>query len=430
MDGCQPLIAAARKSGFNVQGDGWHWGKNRDKHFTGHVDAYCPREQLSDLERSARKADKVARPQQPLGKTPSKLGKPEAQPAATLEQMRAALEGAGEACPGGTSAPELKELKALHAAAEAELWARACFQQLKAQLPPRQANLPLPAYVKYLGSIFSIRARQAVMTTAEKKRWAEHDKYCVLQADADAARAARAARNKELKRARLAAREWNRNLRSVYFFLFKYTASLRGVRRADGQLWTDEQRTAEAQRLYPLAALNLMAGRVDDDALQTISHPAAKLKESEWSWAPPESAPPPSQPPACPASHATLPASTSTSSGGFVKVRGLVWEILESWVRDPRCLDKFGFFIDNRSTACAAQPTYLLLLTSYLLLLTTYYLLCCEATSYRVRMHASTHVPVLRMRNCPATRHPARRAMLTAPYPPTSGTARLSCPRS
>ena len=187
----------------------------------------------------------------------------------------------------------------------------------------------------------------------------------------------------KLKRARLAAREWNRNLRSVYFFLFKYTASLRGVRRADGQLWTDEQRTAEAQRLYPLAALNLMAGRVDDDALQTISHPAAKLKESEWSWAPPESALPPSQPPACPASHATLPASTSTSSGGFVKVRGLVWEILESWVRDPRCLDKFGFFIDNRSTACAAQPATLL---------------------------AAPCSP--------------------CPIPPTSGTARLSCPKS
>ena len=29
----------------------------------------------------------------------------------------------------------------------------------------------------------------------------------------------------------------------------------------------------------------------------------------------------------------------------------LVWDVMESWVRDPRCLDKFSFYIDYRSTA-------------------------------------------------------------------------------
>ena len=66
-------------------------------------------------------------------------------------------------------------------------------------------------------------------------------------------------------------------------------------------------------------------------SLLTIGHPAAKQKAAERSWKPP--------------------------TAGFVKVGGLVWKILEGWVRDPRCLDKFSFYINDRSTACAVRHT-------------------------------------------------------------------------
>lgn len=100
---------------------------------------------------------------------------------------------------------------------------------------------------------------------------------------------------------------------------------------ATGSVWTAAERTAEAQRLYPSAALHLLCGMVDHQSLLTIGHPAAKQKEAERSWKPP--------------------------TAGFVKVGSLVWQILEGWVRDPRCLDKFSFYINDRSTACAVRPT-------------------------------------------------------------------------
>ena len=99
---------------------------------------------------------------------------------------------------------------------------------------------------------------------------------------------------------------------------------------ATGSVWTDAERTAEAQRLYPLAALHLLCGMVNHESLLTIDHPAVKQKEAERGWKPP--------------------------AAGFVEVGSLVWRILEGWVRDPRCLEKFSFYINDRSTACAATP--------------------------------------------------------------------------
>ena len=58
------------------------------------------------------------------------------------------------------------------------------------------------------------------MTEPERQKWAAFDKFSLLQADADAARASRTQRNKQLKRARLAACAWERNLRTVYYSLF------------------------------------------------------------------------------------------------------------------------------------------------------------------------------------------------------------------
>ena len=57
----------------------------------------------------------------------------------------------------------------------------------------------------------------------------------------------------------------------------RYTKSLKGqTNPATGSLWTNAERTTEAQRLYPLASLHLLCGMVDHNSLLTIGHPATK----------------------------------------------------------------------------------------------------------------------------------------------------------
>ena len=124
---------------------------------------------------------------------------------------------------------------------------------------------------------------------------------------------------------RLIAHGWEGYLRTVYCAVFAYTATLRlainprtGRRslhrswvlewwRWDGsrigmrarmpravafgprnRTWTNEERTAAAQRLYPRAALCLATEHLDDESLQTIGHAAAKKKDKDYSWEPPK----------------------------------------------------------------------------------------------------------------------------------------------
>ena len=69
----------------------------------------------------------------------------------------------------------------------------------------------------------------------------------------------------------LAGRSWSGYLRTVYNFIFQYTASCRfKTNPQTGQEWTDAERTKEAQRLYPRAALSLVAGFLEDESLVTI----------------------------------------------------------------------------------------------------------------------------------------------------------------
>ena len=77
--------------------------------------------------------------------------------------------------------------------------------------------------------------------------------------------------------------------------------------------------------MYSEASLHLIYGKVDHESLELIGHPAAKKKDREYSWAPPE----------C----------------GFIKPGSLAWTIIESWILDPKALANFKFFIDNISTA-------------------------------------------------------------------------------
>ena len=71
--------------------------------------------------------------------------------------------------------------------------------------------------------------------------------------------------------------------------------------------------------------MHLSIGNLTHESLQTIGHPCIKLKSSGKSWKPPD----------C----------------GYLQVGSLAFQCLEGWVRDPHCLEKFGYYINNRSTS-------------------------------------------------------------------------------
>jgi hypothetical protein len=72
----------------------------------------------------------------------------------------------------------------------------------------------------------------------------------------------------------------------MYNYVFAYTASLvleQRINEATGKLWTDDERTAEAMRLYPDAFLHLAVGILDAPSLRTIGHPAFTRKDKACS---------------------------------------------------------------------------------------------------------------------------------------------------
>ena len=76
---------------------------------------------------------------------------------------------------------------------------------------------------------------------------------------------------------------------TVYCGVFAYTEKLRNTMNPDTkELWTRAERTAEAQRLYPRAALCLAAEFLEDESLRTIGHPASRKSEADFAWKPPE----------------------------------------------------------------------------------------------------------------------------------------------
>ena len=162
---------------------------------------------------------------------------------------------AGKTAPAGETAADLKELASLHASLQMVAHATEHLAAISVAPPSHASDLPLSAHAKYLGGLYAVKTRQQNMSRSEKTAWASYDTYCMLQLEADAARARRAVRNRELKQARLVATAWERILRSVYNYTFEYTASVkRTVNAATERVWTPEERTAEAQRLYATAA--------------------------------------------------------------------------------------------------------------------------------------------------------------------------------
>ena len=102
----------------------------------------------------------------------------------------------------------------------------------------------------------------------------------------------------------------------MFNYVFKHTADLAGTtNEATGEPWTNDERTELAMRLYPEELLCLACGLVSAAPLKLISHPASKDKSSEYSWKPPTS--------------------------GFVAYDSVVFKILDGWVNDPSCLQRF-----------------------------------------------------------------------------------------
>ena len=166
---------------------------------------------------------------------------------------------------------------------------QAAFAEREFELPPRGPGCSLQAYADRLSSYYAIRARQAVLVGAEVQEWAAFDEYALAQLQADALRTARTARNATLKQERQRARQWEGYFRTVYCGVFAYTETLRNTTNPDTkELWKRDERTAEAQRLYPRAALSLAAGFVEDEALDTIGHAASRKSEADYAWKPPE----------------------------------------------------------------------------------------------------------------------------------------------
>jgi hypothetical protein len=320
VDGCTATVKTLKKANFYLQGDPWHAIKIRGKSFRAFLDAFAPREGLTDAEQAAKAMTRVERPKEPIAGKVVALGKPQAElPTPSSEEMRARLrvisdsEAAGTDAEVGSAYEQLRLVQHMTAALSALPTA--------VSAPPKLADLPLSGYAQQLSSVYKIASRRAVSTEAERAAWIAYDTYALAQLNADAARAARTVRNRKLKEARTTAGAWERELRSVYDMVFRHTARLRKTTNSiTGQPWTNDERTALAQQLYPECSLHLACGFVNADCLVQIRHPSTKQKSEAWSWAPP-------------------------ARGDFIKVDSLEFEILESWVRDPRCLEKFEYYI-------------------------------------------------------------------------------------
>jgi hypothetical protein len=211
------------------------------------VDAFAPREAPTASEQAAKKMDKVTRPSEALAAKVPTLAKQPDGPLLSVATMRERLEGR-------TLAVDVLETDALvgeaYTALRAVDYVSTALNRLPAaEVPLRLADLPLRAFSQQLASLFKVHVRQSVMTEAERVQWAPYDRWCLAQLHADAERAARTARNKQLKAMRTVARAWELTFRFVYNFVFVYTASLRGQTNPDTQQpWTDDERTALAQR--------------------------------------------------------------------------------------------------------------------------------------------------------------------------------------
>jgi hypothetical protein len=126
-----------------------------------------------------------------------------------------------------TSGAEDSKVCKLHKELDQVAFATRRFQERGFQMPRRSGSLT--AFVVQLSSYFTLYSRKAVYTPAEASAWAKYDAHAFSQLQATALCADRTIRNATLKTERANAREWEGYLRTVYNYVFVYTASLRNT---------------------------------------------------------------------------------------------------------------------------------------------------------------------------------------------------------
>ena len=161
----------------------------------------------------------------------SKLSDDQAHPRQSIAGLRARGKSASglKAGPLETDAHVLEAYGSLRAVQHALTTLSELPGSDSAPVPGQQLDLPLKAYAKQLESLYKLRARQSVQSPEERAAWAAHYAYSIAQAEADAARAARTQRNRQLTAMRISARAWEVAFRTVYSYVFRYMASLRGA---------------------------------------------------------------------------------------------------------------------------------------------------------------------------------------------------------
>ena len=177
-----------------------HGTRNRAKHFCGHVDSFAPRELPSAAEKAVRALDKVVRPSQAAAaKVPGLAKLPIEVPPPSVEVMRTQVKGSARLVDAMETDALVTQVYAAWCAVEHTLAALCALPPSFAAEPVRLADLPLHAYSQQLLGVYKIRVRQSVMTPAELSVWAAYDAFSLAHLNADAERAARTARNKQLK---------------------------------------------------------------------------------------------------------------------------------------------------------------------------------------------------------------------------------------
>lgn len=343
MDGCHALVTATEAANKSAEGDGWHHVKARAKGFRSHCEAFVSRPQPTPRELEAKHAVKVTKPATPSGAPTLTLPKVTTP---VREELEAALRAAGAAAAAGD---DEKTLEKAYVALMGMPPAKAALQALVPKEPEGEeteldrnrramvgdiASKALAAAtatpqesLKLVTRAFrDAAAVSSVATADELAAWKKYIAFSELQECAAADRSRRTSQKKDISADIKTAVAWELVAREMYNYVFAYTASLCGkINEVTQQPWTKEERTMEAIKLYPDAFLHLAAGIYDAPSLLKIAHPATKQKGQPWSWSPP--------------------------GEGCVKPGSTVWQILAGWVRDPQSLARFGYYINNRSTA-------------------------------------------------------------------------------
>ena len=220
MDGAKQLVKATEAAHKRASGDGWHHGKCRVKGFRGHVEGFVVRPKPTAVEKEAKEAKKLPKPQ-PAAKPPE-LKWPKLA-AVTLADARSELEGVGVVLDASTKEEAVRkmhtalvkarhvqlELKALVARYQSALCGEVTNEEVAlhhvrgAAVSACVIEVPLSApeaALKQLTRAFGDAAACSVATAAELESWKLYFAYASLQRRAELSREGRKDTNKDIRK--------------------------------------------------------------------------------------------------------------------------------------------------------------------------------------------------------------------------------------